>query len=94
MKKYVTEYIKKKEFHKNLGCIINETTLEEDTSLTKISEAIGKSVKSPNSNNIVSTTTSTSSNTSLAKNSEAIKNVLNHQIQIILSIQLHQLHLL
>ena len=60
MKKYVTEYIKTKELHKNLGYIINETTLEEDTSLSKNSEAIEKSVESPNSNNIVSTTTSTS----------------------------------
>ena len=73
MKKYVTKYIKKKEFHKNLGCIINETTFEEDTSLTKISEAIGKSVKSPNSNNITPTTTSTSPFTLVAKNSETIE---------------------
>ena len=54
----MTEYIKTKELHKHLGYIINETTLEEDTSLSKNSEAIGKSVESPNSNNIVSTTTS------------------------------------
>ena len=60
MKKYVTEYIKTKELHKNLGYIINETTFEEDTSLAKNSEAIEKSAKSSNSNNIVSTTTSTS----------------------------------
>ena len=62
MKKYVTEHIKTKELHKTFGCIINETTFEEDTSLTKISESIGKG--------------------------------LYHQIQIILSLQLHQLHLL
>ena len=61
MKKYVTEYINTKELRKNLGYIINETTFEEDTPLIKNSQAIGKSVKSPNSKNIVSTTTSTSS---------------------------------
>ena len=61
MKKYVTEYIKTKEFHKNLGYIINDTTFVEDVLLTKNSQAIGKSVKSPNPNNIISTTTSTSS---------------------------------
>ena len=93
IRKYVTEYIKTKELHKNLGYTINETTFEEDTSLVKNSETTEKSVKSPNSNNIVSTTTSTSSITSLAKNSEVIEKVLNHQIQIILSLQLHQLHL-
>ena len=59
MKNYVTEYIKIKEFHKKLGCIINETTFEEDVPLTKNSQTIEKVVKSPNPNNIVSTTTST-----------------------------------
>ena len=52
---------------------INETTFEEDTLLAKNSEVIGKSVKSPNLNYIVSTTTSTSSITSLVKNLEAIE---------------------
>ena len=61
MKKYVTECIKTKELHKNLGYIINDTTFVEDLLLTKNSQAIGKSVKSPNPNNIISTTTSTSS---------------------------------
>lgn len=65
MKKYVTEYIKTKELHKNLGYIINETTFEEDTPLTKNTQSIGKSVKSPNSKNIVPTTTSTSSTSSI-----------------------------
>ena len=59
-KKYVTEYIKTKKLHKNLGYIINDTTFEEDTSLTKNSEEIGKSVKSPILNSTVSTTLSTS----------------------------------
>ena len=32
-------------------------------------------------------------NTSMAKNTEVIEKVLNHQIQIIVPLQLHQLHL-
>ena len=56
-----------------MGCIINETIFEENVPLTNNSKAIVKSVESPNSNNIVSTTTSTSS----IKVSK--KKVSNHQ---------------
>ena len=57
----MTEYIKTKELHKNIGYIINEPTFEEDILLTKNSQAIRISVKSSNPNDIISTTTSTSS---------------------------------
>ena len=40
IKKYVTEYIKTNELHKNLGYIINETIFEEDIPLPKNSQAI------------------------------------------------------
>ena len=59
IRKYVTEYIKTKELHKNLGYTINETTFEEDILLTNNSQAIRISIKSSNPNNIISTTTST-----------------------------------
>ena len=86
MKKYVTEYIKTKELHKHFCYIFNETTFEKDTSLAKNSEAIEKSVTSPNSNNIASTTTSTSPFTSLARNSEAfVKSVKSPKSNIIVS---------
>ena len=64
--------MKTKEIHKLFCYIIHETTFEDDTSMAKNSEVIEKSVKSPNSNNISPTTTSTSPFTSLAKLSEAI----------------------
>ena len=73
-KKYVTEYIKIKEIHKKICFIIHETTFEDNTPMAKNTEVIEKSVKSPNSNNIASTTTSISPFTSLAKISEAISN--------------------
>ena len=74
IKKYVIEHIKIEKIHKHFGYIIHETTFEDNTLMAKNNELIDKSIKSPKSNNIASTTTSTSPFISLTKISRAILN--------------------
>ena len=73
-KKICDRIYKNKTNHKYFGFIIHETTFEDNTSMAKNNEVIEKSVKSLKSNNIATTTTSTSPFISLAKISEVVWN--------------------